>query len=144
MPHSIQNILFINQRLKILDLCKLDSDLTCLSSVGKRLRLVVHWILFFQWKIEFWERELRDKTTILYCKFCGVNETCGERRKGGPSMNSFDYWKKVTLFVIYLSGTASHGRWTASQSFKISKSRKLFIASERANPYFRALFTPEK
>jgi hypothetical protein len=36
----------------------------------------------------------------------------------------------VTLFFIYLSGTASHGRWTASQSFKISKNRKLFIASE--------------
>jgi hypothetical protein len=57
-------------------------------------------------------------------------DTCGERRKGSPSMNSFDYWKKVTLFFIYLSGTASHGRWTASQSFKILKSRKLFIASE--------------
>jgi hypothetical protein len=51
------------------------------------------------------------------CKFCRVNETC----KGGPPMNSFDYWKKATLFFIYLSGTASHGRWTGSQGFKISR-----------------------
>jgi hypothetical protein len=28
---------------------------------------------------------------VCVCKFCGVNKTCGERRKGGPSMNSFDY-----------------------------------------------------
>jgi hypothetical protein len=25
------------------------------------------------------------------CKFRGVNETYGERHKGGPLMNSFDY-----------------------------------------------------
>jgi hypothetical protein len=67
---------------------------------------------------------------VCVCKFCRVNEKCGKRHMGGPPMNSINYWNRVTLYYIYLSGTASHGRWTASQTFKISKSRKLFIASE--------------
>jgi hypothetical protein len=40
------------------------------------------------------------RVCVCICKFCGVNETCEERRKGGMPMNSFDYWKKVTLFFI--------------------------------------------
>jgi hypothetical protein len=36
--------------------------------------------------------------------------------KGGLPMNSFDYWKKVTILQLRF-----HGRWTASQSFKISE-----------------------
>jgi hypothetical protein len=28
----------------------------------------------------------------------------------GLPMNSFDYWKKVNLLFIYLSGTTFHGR----------------------------------
>jgi hypothetical protein len=37
----------------------------------------------------------------------------------------------VTLFFIYLSGTASHGRWTASQSFKKSKSEAVYCFWEQ-------------
>jgi hypothetical protein len=37
---------------------------------------------------------------VCICKFCGVSDKCGERRKGGPQINSFDYWKNYSSFTF--------------------------------------------